>query len=60
MQVYNKKSLTNWFIRRESTKTQSTSKHDRAPRLPTVIKGLKLTGVTPVATNDQRSQASHL
>jgi hypothetical protein len=55
MQAYNKKGLTKWFIYRESTLTQIISKHDQAPRLPMVIKGLKLIGVTPVATTDQRS-----
>jgi hypothetical protein len=55
MQACNKKDLTKWFIRTESTHTQTISKHDHAPRLHVVIKGLKLTGVTPVAKNDQRS-----
>jgi hypothetical protein len=34
--------------------------NNHAPRLPTVIKGLKLPGVTPVAKTDQCSQVSHL
>jgi hypothetical protein len=33
--------------------------HDHTLRLLTIIKGHKLTGVTPVAKTDQRSQASH-
>jgi hypothetical protein len=70
MQACNKKGLTKWFIHSESTYTYTISKHDHAPRLPTVIKGLKLTGVTPVGktTNAQRhptcsqtcTQVSHL
>jgi hypothetical protein len=58
MQAYNKKSLTKWFICSEGTYT--ISKHDHAPRLSIVIKGLNLTGVTLVVKTDQRLQASHL
>jgi hypothetical protein len=60
MQTCNKKSLIKWFIRTESTYTYTISKHNHAPRLRTVIKSIKLIGVTPVAKNDQRSQAFHL
>jgi hypothetical protein len=50
MQVYNKKRLTDWVIKQKKHLNLTITKHDHAPRLPTVIKGLKLTGVTHVAT----------
>jgi hypothetical protein len=54
MQVYNKKRLTNWFILQRKHLDLDNTKHDHTPGLPTVIKGLKLTEVTLVATKQSK------
>jgi hypothetical protein len=60
MKAYNKKGLTTGSIAEKSTKTYIVSKHDFAPRIPTITKGLKLTGLTHVARTNQNSQVSPL
>jgi hypothetical protein len=60
MKAYNKKGLTIGSIAEKSTETYIVSKHDFAPRLPTITKGHKLTGLTHVVRTNQNSQVSPL